>query len=258
MKKLFFTVVASAVFIPVFVYASWWNPLTWFGSKDNNVTQYTVPEPREINPSPLTETQATSSKKIDACFGTLSLKATTTEVSAWKLFETLGFALKYPEDMVTIDLADKTGNSDMTYKITDVKHGYSAFVKMYKLKESSYRATYKNSPSIVYELRSNTWWKDQYVWDPATLEECSPNESGKTNDGKYSIYTTGDGDAGAFYTNYFIVLRDVTKTDNYEPLVIQFRISGDGNDPNFNFFKSFNDILEMMIKTVELRPTSRG
>jgi hypothetical protein len=134
----------------------------------------------------------------------------------------------------------------------------SAIKDIYKLKESSYRATYKNSPSIVYELRSNTWWKDQYVWDPATLEECSPNESGKTNDGKYSIYTTGDGDAGAFYTNYFIVLRDVTKTDNYEPLVIQFRISGDGNDPNFNFFKSFNDILEMMIKTVELRPTSRG
>jgi hypothetical protein len=192
---------------------------------------------------------------LKSCFGGGAL-ATNVDKSNWNNFEGYGFAIKYPEQLISVT---STGSSDnTTFEISSLASPHKASIKVYKLRKEAYRARYLHSSPIIYELYSDSWWHDGYVWDASKLEQCNPIHRGKTDNGKYFIYSTGDGDVGAFFVSYFVVLRDVVATDNYEPLVVEFRTGGDGNDPNISSYQSFQDALENIIKTLELRPTSKG
>jgi len=209
-------------------------------------------------PQPVVIANTQEQKNLKSCFNEEALAANINKSNS-ETFEGFGFAVKYPPESIAIkSVANPYGGGEFSFEVSSLTSPHKADIKVYKLRKDIYRARYMHTPSVLYESHSDTWWSDEYIWDPSKFAQCNPNTRGKTDDGKYSIYSTSDGDVGAFFINYFIVLRDIVKSDNYEPLVIQFGTSGDGNDPNYSTYQTFQNILENIIKTLELRPTSKG
>ena len=168
------------------------------------------------------------------------------DTTGWKVFEDLGFLVRYPDGSVTLV---HTGN--FSFDISSQLSSHKAQIKVYRLNEDMYRARYLHSPWVKYEFFSNTWRQDE-----GGGKQCNPNARGTTAQGN-SIYSTADGDVGAFFVNYFVVFHNTPQGGNYEPVVIEFKTSGDANDANYSTYPAFQKVLENIIKTVEIRPTKK-
>jgi hypothetical protein len=252
-----------AIGITQSAFASWWNPLAWFQKREVSVQQVQK-NTSSINNELVTESSSTPStskqeqKNFKNCFNEGPLAANV-DKSNWKTFEGFGFAVQYPAEAISITpVGNPYNGGEFGFEISSLSNPHKTTIKVHRLRRSTYRAQYMHSPSVIYELYSNTWWRDEYIWDPSKSEQCNPNHRAKTDDEKYFIYSTNDGDVGISVINYFVVMRDIVKNDNYEPLVVSFITSSDGNDPSHVSYPAFESVLENIIKTLELRPTSKG
>lgn len=184
------------------------------------------------------------------------------DTSKWQIFEGYGFVVKYPSDSISIKKIVNP-NSDVAnnFVISSLTSSDTVDVKVYKLQEDIYRARYMHTAPVAYEPYSDTWWKTgsySWTWNSSNFEQCNPNPRGRTNDGKYYVYSTQDGDAGASFTYTFVVFRDIPPNDDhYEPLVVEFWLR-DGGESGSSFYPTFEKIVETIIRTLELRPTSKG
>lgn len=223
-------------------------------------TQFTTKNNSSLTePIPVTTISNQELKNLKNCFNVEDALATNNNRSNWENFENLGFAIKYPAESIAVkSIVNKYSGEDVSLEISSVNSPHKATISIYRLQKKNYRMKYMYTPSVSYdyELHSNTWWKDE--WNQSKFVQCNPNPRGKTDDGKNFIYSASDGDAGVSLINYFVVLRDTIKTDNYETLIVQFSTGADGNDPNYSSFLAFQYILENIVKTLELRPTSNG
>lgn len=226
--------------------------------RDIPVLQEEPPKANGTEETPLTPNETTAEGEIKDCFPYGGTIETVLNTSGWFSFEGVGFAAKYPANLVRFDtVGDPYVNGDVDFTISSLKDRHVADVRIYRLREETFVAGYKNISSILYELYSNTWWNKDYRWDAHTLVRCNPNPIGMT-EGGLNIYSNGDGDVGVFFRNYFVVMRDVPPSDTYEPLVVQITVRGDANGPGFESFADFEVIIENIVRTLEIRPTSRG
>jgi len=213
--------------------------------------------PPATTPEPVATVNDQEQKNLESCFtyGD-ALAATSVNKSSWKTFEGFGFAIKYPTKSIAIkSVGNPYSGGDFSFEVSSLISPHEATISVYRLRNDIYRAKYyMNVPSVLYEPHSDTWWLDEYIWDSSKFVQCNPNPRGKTDDGKYSIYSASNADVGSFFINYFVVLRDIIKMRNYEPLVVQFGTGGDVNDPNYSSYPAFQSILENIVKTLELRP----
>jgi len=210
--------------------------------------------------------------ELPNCFNISSFE-TQIDTSDWNSFSGHGFAVKYPMDEVVIErtseLYEPKGSgfpADMvTYSIKlKADENHKATISVNKVDRKLYRARYLHSGPVTYELYSNTWWKGinrGNLWDAVAIKRCNPNSVASAESGKHFIYVYGDGDVGAGFRAYVVVMRETPGTDNYDPLVIEFRTTHVGDGYNISYYEMedrLKDIVESLVKTIELRPTSKG
>jgi len=171
------------------------------------------------------------------------------DTSTWMSFDGgyNGFKLKYPKGIVV----------DEMNVISEENSNLKARISVSVLK-GEFAVSSVNTPSIVYEPFSDTWWKTRdfgYPPDFASAKKCTPNEVGRTAKDGYPIYMLADGDVGVSVIDYFIIMRTPTE---HESLVIMFTTGSDGNDPGYQGFGEFRDTLEQIIQTIEGQLTIKG
>lgn len=171
------------------------------------------------------------------------------DTSSWTSFDGgySGFKLKYPKGVVV----------DEVNVISEENSKLKARISVSVL-EGEFAVSSINTPRIVYEVFSDTWWKTRdfgYPPDFASAKKCTPNEIGRTIKDSYPIYMLSDGDVGVSVIDYFIIMRTPTE---HEPLVIKFTTGSDGNDPGYQGFGEFRDTLEQIIQTIEGQLTIKG
>lgn len=220
--------------------------------------QEEIPRIGETEETSVASNETVSDIEIKDCFPYGGTIETILNTSGWSSFEDVGFAARYPANLVRFDkVGDPYASGDVDFTISSLKDRHVAGVRIFRLREETFVARYKNLPSILYELYSNTWWNKDYRWDAHALVRCNPNPIGTTEGGS-NIYSNGDGDVGVFFRNYFVAMRDVPSSDTHEPLVVQIEVRGDANGPGFESFADFEVIIENIVRTLEIRPTSRG
>lgn len=202
-----------------------------------------------------TETSVNEVKK-DVCFDdyreTPYQIAATANTTGWQQFDTdiAGFAFRYPDNV-----------SASQNEISARRDSHKATIATYNLRQG-YVAPYIHASPVIYEPLSNTWWKYPSLYvqgqNPSDAKECMPNPIGHTTKENFPIYLTVDGDVGVSVYTYFVVIKDVVQSDNYTPIIVEFRTVVDGNSSNASTFGEFQDILENIIRSVEVRPTSKG
>lgn len=187
------------------------------------------------------------------CFNPPIILATTTDTSKWKVFYGYRFSVKYPPEKVSIV---SLGSEDHAFQIASLTGNHKATINIYNLKKDAFTAKRMNAESVTYEPYSNTWWFDIYVSSSSKFMQCHPNPQGMTV-AKSPIYAVGDGDAGFFYKTYFLLRRDALSY-SFDPLIVAITAYGDGNDPGIASFPEFNEIIENMVKTLELQEPPKG
>lgn len=225
----------------------------FFYSKKSQITtsEMTSSGAQQQNATNSLTTTSQSGANLKDCFAPYEMSKPL-DTSDWTQFGGAGFSIAYPSNKVSVSLGEN-GN----YVIAQRGSVFKATVHVQKLKEGGFQAHHINTPSVAYEFRSNTWWPNNYLWNPDDAP-CNPNSVGTTNDGKHPIYVTGDGDVGVSFTTYFIVLRDAAPTDNYEPIVISFTLHKDGNDPQYEGVEQFEAIIQTIIRTLQPAPVTLG
>jgi hypothetical protein len=164
------------------------------------------------------------------------------------------FSLKHPKDIIVSQIIAE----DEIHMVSEKNRNLEARVS-FSLLEEGFAASSVNSPRIVYEAFSDTWWKTPYfgyLSGFASSKECTPNEIGRTAREGYPIYMLLDGDVGYSLIKYFIVIRDPEV--NHRPIVITLKTSSNGNDSRYEGFSEFLKTLEQIIQTVESRVENRG
>jgi len=225
--------------------------LTSLKISNNFPATTTLPETTANNPE---------QKNLNSCFEKNDALVANINKSNWKTFEGYGFAVKYPTDSIAIKLFVSPDNGKISgFGVSSLISPHTASISVHDLRKETFRVRFINDPSVLYELYSNTWWREERYWDSSNPIQCNPNSVGNTDDGKHSIYFTSNGDMGYFRERYSVVLRDTVKeSDNYQPLIVEFSTSADLNNQNYSSYPAFKSVLENIIKTLELRPTSKG
>lgn len=160
------------------------------------------------------------------------------DTSIWNLYEATGFAIKHPNTIAVTQ-------SEI---VSTLNRNFKAQVTIQNLRRELPR--FPLEQGLLYERLSDTWWKFE--------ERCMPNEVGETSLEFYPIFLATYGDAGSFRYDYFVVAREVPEGVNYDPLIIQITTGYSGNDPAHAGFGEFQKTLESMIRTIEIRPASKG
>jgi uncharacterized protein (UPF0333 family) len=209
------------------------------------------------------------------CFysGTLAPAIDTTN---WNTLNGYGFTMKYP-DALSVQYPDPNGEFPSGSRscgtgicvqpsyssivlVTSSYTGYAVEIASMDLRNIIFDARLSNLSPVVYEPLSNTWWQypgpDTAEYNPDQAKQCVPNMVGRTDNGGLPIYEIIDGDAGSMQAEYFVVMRDVVTSDNYTPMVVEFYMESDPNDPSSTNIES--GTLENIIRTVKVAPTSRG
>lgn len=218
---------------------------------------------------------------LPECFNTGMGYKPELDFSGEQRFVGRGFDVLYPSDKIEIvESTDSISERERrgpgiagvaTYNVT-LKNSKSedvlASISVRRIGMEQYVAEFMHTGPVFYEAFSNTWWKLRTLdlWHNAgniEAEQCRPVAVGRTISNNFPIYKYGDGDAGYGYTSYVVVMRETPETYYKggwtEPVIVTFTIH---HTPNTGMGEEdenrLNDIVESMVQTIELYPTSKG
>lgn len=200
---------------------------------------------------PLPPTSLTKSTK-ENCFSVEQLDSSS-DTSAWKEYRGSYFSMKYPES-VEIKKEEAT---NWTYSITLKNTHTTFFLELNFPLEEQFKVDLMHSPTIAYELLSDTWWNYEGLngMHKTDFRSCIPNTAGKTDNGYpvYKIY-------GPPF--YIVLMRNLFGTEervHYTPTIITLRdtyqeVEGD-DFPDQGTIDDQITIIENMLKTINALPS---